>query len=86
MTTKPKTIAMSAVKSNQIAEIGYEGDTLAVRFKHGGTLYHYHGVSPDDFSKLQAAESMGSHLHKHIKGNFEFSKIAPDSTTEDKEQ
>jgi hypothetical protein len=75
MTTKPKTIAMSAVKSGQIAEIGHDGDTLAVRFKHGGTLYHYHGVSADDFSKFQKAESLGSHLHKHIKGNFKFTKI-----------
>jgi hypothetical protein len=85
MTTKPKTIAMSAVKSNQIAEIGHDGDTLAVRFQHGGTLYHYHGVSPDDFAKLQAAESMGSHLHQHIKGNFEFSKIEDPATEQESE-
>ena len=76
---KPKTIAMSPVKSGQIAEIGHDGDTLAVRFKHGGTLYHYHGVSPDDFAKLQKAESLGSHLHKHIKPNFKFSKIGEET-------
>lgn len=35
MSEKSKTIAMSPVKSGQIAEIGHDGDTLAVRFKHG---------------------------------------------------
>jgi hypothetical protein len=72
---KPKTISMSPVKSGQIAEIGHDGDTLAVRFKHGGTLYHYHGVTADDFAKFQKSESLGSHLHKHIKTKFKFTKI-----------
>lgn len=72
---KPKIISMSPVKSGQIAEIGHDGDTMAVRFKHGGTLYHYHGVTADDFAKLQKAESLGSHLHQHIKPAFKFSKI-----------
>lgn len=75
MTTKPKTISMSPVKSGQIAEIGHSGDTLAVRFKHGGHLYHYHGVSAADFAKFKKAESLGSHLQKHIKPAFKFSKI-----------
>ncbi len=70
----PKPITMSGVKSSQIAEIGHDGDTLAVRFKHGGT-YHYHGVSADEYEKLKRAESIGSYLHKHIKPKFKFSKI-----------
>ena len=74
MKSKP-TIPMTAVKSGQIAEIGFQGDTLAVRFKSGNTLYHYHGVSADDFAKFQKAESLGSYLHKHIKPNFKFSRI-----------
>lgn len=73
MTAKPKPIAMSAVKSGQIESIGHEGDTLAVKFKSGGT-YHYHGVSADDFTKLQKAESLGSHLHAHIRPKFKFTK------------
>ena len=76
MTAKPKTpaIAMQAIKSSQIESIGHHGDTLAVKFKHGGE-YRYHGVSADDFQKLQKAESIGSHLHKHIKPNFKFTKL-----------
>jgi len=71
---KHSTIPMSAVKSSQITHVGHSGDTLAVTFKSGGT-YHYHGVSAEDFANLQKAESIGSHLHKHIKPNFKFSKI-----------
>ncbi len=68
-------ISLSPMKSSQIESIGHSGDTLAVRFKHGGTLYHYHGVSASDFAALQKAESIGSHLGKHIKPKFKFTKI-----------
>ena len=71
---KPKTIALSPVKSGQIESIGHEGNTLAVKFKSGGT-YHYHGVSASQFAELQKAESMGSHLHKHIKGVHDYQRI-----------
>lgn len=57
---KPKhpTIPMSAVKSSQIESIGHMGDTLAVKFK-GGSVYHYPGVTADQFADLQKAESIG---------------------------
>lgn len=75
MSDKPKTIAMSPVKSGQISEIGHDGDTLSVKFKSGGT-YHYHGISAAEFDKLRHAESLGSYLHKHIKPKFKFTKLA----------
>ena len=71
---KPKPIALFPVKSDQIESIGHEGNTLAVKFKSGGT-YHYHGVSASQFADLQKAESLGSHLHKHIKPKFKFDRI-----------
>ena len=67
-------IAMTKVKSGQISEIGHSGDTLAVTFVNGGT-YHYHGVSAAQFAELQKAESLGSHLHKHIKPKCKFDRI-----------
>lgn len=67
-------IAMTKVKSSQISEIGHSGDTLAVAFVNGGT-YHYHGVSSAQFAELQKAESLGSHLHKHIKPKHKFTKL-----------
>lgn len=77
---KPKHphIPMSACKSSQVAEIGHDPatNTLAVRFKHGSTLYHYPGITAEQFTALQKAESVGAHLGKHIKTpGHKFTKI-----------
>jgi hypothetical protein len=79
---KPKhpTIAMCACKSSQVSEIGHcpTTNTLAVRYKHGGTLYHYPDISAEKFAALQKAESVGAHLGKHIKTpGHKFTKIDP---------
>ena len=68
---------MHGVKSSQIKEIGHDPktNTLAVRFNHGGTLYHYAGVDAKKFEQFKSAESLGSYLGKHIKGHHEFTKI-----------
>lgn len=63
---KPKHIAMSPVKSGQIAELGHEGTTLAVKFKSGAT-YHYHNVSADTYGQMLKAASIGSFFGEHIK-------------------
>ena len=76
----PAEIALSSVKSSQIDAVGHRGTTLRVRFKNGGT-YEYQNVSPDEFAKLQAAESLGAHLAKHIKGAKKFSRL-PDASTQ----
>jgi len=72
-----KNITMHGVTSSQIKEIGHDPktNTLAVRFNHGGTLYHYAGVDAEKFEKFKASESLGSFLGKHIKGTHEFTKI-----------
>ena len=74
---KPKapTIAMSGVKSSQIDSIGHHGDTLAVKFKSGPAVYHYHGVTAAQFAAMQKADSVGSYLHQHINLKHKFSKI-----------
>ncbi len=68
---------MHSVTSSQITEIGHDPatETMAVRFKHGGTLYHYAGVSAEKFKAFKESESMGSYLGKHIKGQHDFTKI-----------
>ncbi len=71
---KKPAIAMTGVKSSQIESIGHSGNTLAVKFKSGGT-YHYHDVTADQFAAMQKADSVGSHLHKHIKPNHKFTRI-----------
>lgn len=62
-----------SMSDTEIANIvGHMGDTLAVKFKSGGT-YHYHGVTAQQFAGLQKSESIGKALgaikakHKCIK-------------------
>lgn len=43
--------------------------------KHGGTLYHYKGVSAEKFEQFKTSESIGSFLGKNIKGHHDFTKI-----------
>lgn len=73
-TTKHPTIAMSPIKSSQIESIGHMGDTLAVKFKSGGT-YHYHGVSAEKFAEMQKADSIGRFLGANIKPHHKFTKL-----------
>lgn len=73
MSPKHPTIPMSAVKSSQVESIGHQGDTLAVKFKSGGT-YHYHGVTAAQFAALQKAESIGKALGA-IKAKHKFTKL-----------
>ena len=70
-------LALHKVSSSQISEIGHDpsSNTMAVRFKHGGTLYHYKGVSAEKFEQFKTSESIGSFLGKHIKGQHDFTKI-----------
>jgi len=76
MTTKHAVIALSAVKSSQIAGIGHcpETNVLAVQFagKAGpGSLYHYQNFTAEQFAAFKAAESVGSYFIKHIKPKAE---------------
>lgn len=64
---------MEKVNSSNVDEIGYNPETkvLSVRFKQGG-LYHYNNVEPEKYDALKKADSIGSHLHKHIKPHHSF--------------
>ena len=75
--TKHPTIPMSPLSkpSSQIEAIGHDGDTLAVKFKSGGAVYHYHGVTPDKFAEMQKSDSVGKFLHAHIKPHHKFTKL-----------
>jgi hypothetical protein len=59
---------LKPVTSSQLAAIGYdpETQTLAIEFKSGGR-YHYANFSPEDWAKLESAESVGSHFYRNIK-------------------
>lgn len=67
-------IAMQPVESSQIHSVGFDPvtGTLAIRFKGkngpGGT-YHYPNWDQAKHDAFLAAESLGSHFGKHIKGH-----------------
>lgn len=62
---------MAKSKSSNIDEFGYdkEKNTLAIRFKGGG-LYHYEGVTQDEFDEFSKAESHGKHFHGVLKSKY----------------
>ncbi|QHE11891.1 KTSC domain-containing protein [Burkholderia glumae] len=69
-----KTIDTHPVSSSQVHSIGYdaETETLAVRFKDCKTgaptsLYHYANFTQANHDALRTADSIGSHLYRHIK-------------------
>lgn len=69
MNTKHPHIPMSppAKASSQVVAMGHDPatNTLAVQYKSG--TYHYPGITAAQFAALQAAESVGAHMGKHIK-------------------
>lgn len=63
-------IALHPVESNQVGAIGYDDatQTLAVQFKRGArAIYHYAGVTREQFDAFQFAESIGTHFGQHFK-------------------
>ena len=63
-------IALQPVESNQIGSIGYDAETqtLAVQFKRGAmAIYHYPGVTPEQWAAFNSAESKGTHFGQHFK-------------------
>lgn len=65
-----------AKASSQVVAFGHDPktNTLAVQYKSG--TYHYPGITAKQFSDLQAAESIGAHLGKHIKvPGHKFTKV-----------
>lgn len=79
-------IVRKPVQSSNVKSIGYDsvGRVLEVEFHNGG-VYHYQDVDPEDHKRLMAAQSVGSHLHTHIKGRFESVKHRPSSERIDDE-
>lgn len=62
--------------SSNVAKLEYEASRheLIVHFKNGG-MYRYDRVPPESFAALKNAQSVGSHLHQHIKGKHPATKI-----------
>lgn len=76
------------IESSNIRDIAHEGTILEVTFK-SGKRYRYLAVPPEDFAKLMAAESKGSHFASAIKPRFDCAgeiEIAPDIPEEEPDE
>ena len=62
-------LTMIPVESSNVAAVWHDpgAHELHVTFKNG-SAYIYSGVSVAEFHALLGADSVGGHLHAHIKG------------------
>lgn len=84
--TKTPTIALRPCGSSQIMAHGYDPETktLALQFRHGGSVYHYDDVPLELYDGLRLSESAGKFFGQHIKaGGFRFRKITVKDHGED---
>lgn len=65
---------MTPVNSSNICSIGYENNTLYVRFNSGST-YAYFNVPETIYRGLMSASSHGSYLARNVKGIYAYRKI-----------
>lgn len=68
----PKTskgIVLMPVKSSRLKALGYDAAsaTMAVVFHSGDAVYHYAGVTPDEYNALRSAASIGSRFSTHFR-------------------
>ena len=77
-------IALVKCDSSQLNAVGYDADsqTLAIEFKNWKgeptSLYHYSGVTQEQFDAFNTAESKGKHLGQFIKpfpDSFPYTRI-----------
>lgn len=64
------------VTSSNIKSVGHcpQTNTLEVIFNNG-THYAYEDVSVEKYNELMKAQSIGSHIHHHIKSKHNCKKI-----------
>jgi KTSC domain len=67
---------MPHVKSSAITKVDYdeEGRLLRVTFT-GGKAYAYLRVPPEEYDALMAAPSIGIHVNRRIKPNYEVTEV-----------
>lgn len=65
---------MTSVSSSNIDSIGYEDNTLYVRF-NSGALYAYYNVPQSTYAGLMSASSHGKYLAAYVKGNYRYQRI-----------
>lgn len=67
--------SMTPVESSNLESVGHDGTNLFVRFKNGSVYVYFH-VPEALYQELLVADSKGKYLGKHIKGTFQYERIA----------
>jgi hypothetical protein len=67
----------ATVISSNIDEIGFEDNTLFIRF-HSGVTYSYAECGYHYFDTLKKVESAGKFFHRWIKGKFQYTRLEKD--------
>lgn len=64
------------VSSSNVEAIGYDEPSETLRIWYlNGSVYDYNGVGALEFQGLQNAPSVGSYLHRNIKGQYSYEKV-----------
>lgn len=76
MSEKKIDIVRQAVKSRDIAIIGYDAKTatLEVTFREGG-VYQYSDVPPEVHQALLQAPSCGTYFNDNVKGKYSYRRM-----------
>ncbi len=69
---------MQPAVSTLVSEYGYDESTqtLAVKFKAGGSTYEYADVPPSVYQEMISAGSMGSFFLQNVKGKYPTTKVS----------
>jgi hypothetical protein len=67
-TENPLTFADKVAASSQVRHVSYDADNrqLHVVFRRTAALYVYSDFPPEKWDELQASDSIGSYLYKHV--------------------
>lgn len=65
---------MTHINSSNLESVGYENNTLYIRF-HSGGLYSYSNVPESVYQGLMTAGSHGRYFHYNIKGRYAYHRI-----------
>ena len=70
------TKAMNVYDSSLVRESVYEYEKKQLTIVFSSAMYHYHGVSLEDYNAFVEAESQGKALNSIIKPKYEFTKTS----------
>jgi hypothetical protein len=62
--------------SSNVAEVGYSEGNLYVKYKPRDATYVYYNVPKHHYVRLLRSPSKGKYLHRHIRGIFNYDRLA----------